>query len=697
MISLLISKKTEVAVIATLAVVLIVFVAVWEIHLKNIADSELKIQSRVIENDLWTLDPHGAVPYLELATRMNNYESISVYDHSDNRFVKVEGPDVGEVDRFLIEIGLIRLVPRKADVFHHGENIGRIEAVQRHDAIYLYLYVFLVIALILVAWRLLVRSLRDIIGRRQAEELAVRLGRIVESSLNEVYIFDARTLKFTQVNYGARNNLGYDMEELADLTPLDLKPEFTLETFEDAIRPLRDGSKDVKVFETVHKRKDGTLYDVEVHLQFMRQEVPPVFVAIIQDITERKRAETLRKTHARRLRLLLELNRAAPNLTDKELLERSLDIAVTITRSKIGYLHFVNEDQQTLTLSTWNATALEMCTAAYDNHYPIELAGVWADSIRTKQPVVHNDYQAIEDKLGYPQGHSHIVRHMGAPVMDGDMVRMVIGVGNKKEDYDDNDVLQLQLVANDVEKFFMRRLAEISLEEKTELLERSNADLQQFAYVSSHDLREPLRMISAYLQLLDRKYGGALDQDAHEFIDFAVAGAKRMDVLIKDLLQYSRVQTHGEAFSEVDSEEVLEEALDNLQAAIAEAEGVVTFEGLPKVMADPSQLLRLFQNLVGNALKYHSSDQKPEIHVGAEMSEGTCTFRVCDNGIGIEPQYFDRIFVIFQRLHGREEYSGTGVGLAVCKRIIERHGGRIWVESEPGKGSTFFFTLPAAE
>ena len=227
-------------------------------------------------------------------------------------------------------------------------------------------------------------------------------------------------------------------------------------------------------------------------------------------------------------------------------------------------------------------------------------------------------------------------------------------------------------------------------------LERSNAELQQFAYVSSHDLREPLRMVSSYLQLLERKYKTVLDQDAMEYIDFAVGGAKRMDALIKDLLEYSRVETHGEDFEPVDSQEALLDALDNLQSSIAEAGGRVTLEDLPMVLADRHQLQRLFQNLIGNALKYRRPDHDPDIHVGVEIRRNRVTFHVRDNGIGIAPEYFERIFVIFQRLHGREEFSGTGIGLAICKKIVERHGGRIWVESEPGTGSQFSFTLTAA-
>jgi light-regulated signal transduction histidine kinase (bacteriophytochrome) len=227
-------------------------------------------------------------------------------------------------------------------------------------------------------------------------------------------------------------------------------------------------------------------------------------------------------------------------------------------------------------------------------------------------------------------------------------------------------------------------------------LTRSNQELQEFAYVASHDLQEPLRMVTSYLQLLERRYQGQLDADADEFIHFAVDGAQRMYELIRGLLAYSRVGTHGGPFVPVDCEEIVGQVLDNLQIVIGENQATVTYDPLPTVRADPTQMAQLFQNLIGNALKFRGQ-RPPEIHVGAEWQGDEWLFRVCDNGIGIEIQYAERIFVIFQRLHTREEYPGTGIGLALCKRIVERHGGRIWVESEPGQGSCFFFTLPDGE
>ncbi|HEY4845754.1 MAG TPA: ATP-binding protein [Candidatus Dormibacteraeota bacterium] len=233
-----------------------------------------------------------------------------------------------------------------------------------------------------------------------------------------------------------------------------------------------------------------------------------------------------------------------------------------------------------------------------------------------------------------------------------------------------------------------------TLNQQTNELKRSNADFEQFAYVASHDLQEPLRMVSGFTGLLKRRYGGKLDADADEYIEFAVAGANRMQALINDLLSYSGLNREQIAGKPVDTQVVLDQALANLQMAIEERSAMVSSGQLPTVWANQGMLVRLFQNLIGNALKFCKAE-RPIVRVQAERRGGEWAFSVADNGIGIEPQYRDRIFLLFQRLHKQSEYPGTGIGLAVCKRIVERNGGRIWLESEVGKGTTFFFTLPA--
>ena len=269
--------------------------------------------------------------------------------------------------------------------------------------------------------------------------------------------------------------------------------------------------------------------------------------------------------------------------------------------------------------------------------------------------------------------------------------------------------------------------------QQSQELARSNAELEQFAYVASHDLQEPLRMVTSYLQLLERRYKNKLDANADQFITYAVDGARRMQILINDLLNYSRLSSRGQPFVPVDCSAVLEQVLINLQVAIAESNAIIIYDTLPQVMADATQLTQVFQNLIANAIKF-CQNQQPRIHIGVGSREwgvgsrewgvgsrgaggaggdegaggaeenttsspplpnqNEYLFWVRDNGIGLESQYAERIFIIFQRLHSREKYPGTGIGLAICKKIIERHGGRIWVESKPGQGSTFYFTIP---
>ena len=266
-----------------------------------------------------------------------------------------------------------------------------------------------------------------------------------------------------------------------------------------------------------------------------------------------------------------------------------------------------------------------------------------------------------------------------------------------------NAIENARLYAAAQQEIAERVRAEAALAQLAQELARSNAELEQFAYAASHDLQEPLRMVSSFVQLLAQRYQGVLDADADEFIEFAVDGASRMQRLINDLLAFSRVGTRGKEFEPTNCGAIFKIVLTNLQVAIAESAAVVTHNPLPVVMADGSQLVQLFQNLITNAIRFRGDDS-PVIHIGADWVDGGSqgeaahwVFAVRDNGLGIDPEYAERIFVIFQRLHIREEYPGTGIGLAICKKIVERHGGRIWVESEPGKGATFCFTLPKAQ
>ncbi|EYF01818.1 ATP-binding protein [Chondromyces apiculatus] len=244
-------------------------------------------------------------------------------------------------------------------------------------------------------------------------------------------------------------------------------------------------------------------------------------------------------------------------------------------------------------------------------------------------------------------------------------------------------------------EIFIRKLAEEELARKATALSRSNAELEQFARAASHDLQEPLRTVMSYAQLIARRYQGRLDPDADDFLRFITDGTSRMQALIKGLLEVSRLGSAPAAENAIDCNDLLGQALANLQAALAESGATITHDPLPTVAADPRQLLQLLQNLIGNALKYRG-ETPPRVHVSASRHEdGSWLFSVRDNGIGFDPRYADRIFALFQRLHTQEEYPGTGIGLALCKKIVERHGGQMRADSVPGEGSTFYFTLPA--
>jgi signal transduction histidine kinase len=317
--------------------------------------------------------------------------------------------------------------------------------------------------------------------------------------------------------------------------------------------------------------------------------------------------------------------------------------------------------------------------------------------VRQREPIISENISAdsrIKRKLQLEFGFNSCAF---LPLMVKDDVRGVINLASQRLGYfTERKKEYLMTIARFMGIVIENSELLQSSVEYAEQLKQSNKELEQFAYVASHDLQEPLRMITGYTQLLARRYGGKLDQNADEYIGYAVDGAKRMQGLIRDLLVYSRVGTQGGELSPTDCKVMLQMALKDLRVAIEESGAVVSHDPLPTVMADDHQLGQLFQNLIGNGIKYRDS-KAPEIHVSCQQEGRNWVFSVKDNGIGIDPQYAQQIFTIFQRLHTRQEYPGTGIGLAICKKIVERHGGKIWVESQLGKGATFYFSIPVME
>ena len=315
-------------------------------------------------------------------------------------------------------------------------------------------------------------------------------------------------------------------------------------------------------------------------------------------------------------------------------------------------------------------------------------------AVSTEQTLVLEDVEADAPELADRAGNAEwgISCYLGTPVSVGEEVYGTFcfyDTEARSGDFSDWEVTLVELLGNWVS-------TELERQRRQRELETSNERLEQFAYVASHDLQEPLRMVSSYLQLIERRYVDDLDEDGREFLDYAVDGADRMRAMIEGLLEYSRVETQGDPFEPVDLDDVLADILDDLKLQIAKSDAAVEAESLPTVEGDADQLRQVFQNLLSNAINY-SGDDPPEIEVSAERRGSEWVLSVRDHGIGIDAGDFDRIFDVFDRLHTHEEQPGTGIGLALCRKIIDRHGGEIWVDSDPGEGSTFSFSLPAVD
>ena len=351
------------------------------------------------------------------------------------------------------------------------------------------------------------------------------------------------------------------------------------------------------------------------------------------------------------------------NRYNRSLIEASVDPLLTIDPN--GKITDVNNSTEIITGFNRN-----------------ELIGTDFSDYFTEPPKARSGYQKVFQK-GIIQNYELEIKHR-----DGHITPVRYNASVYKDDT--NNVIGVFASARDISEI---KVAENNLKLKLEELSRSNEELEQFAYISSHDLQEPLRMIASYLQLLERKYKGKLDAKADKYIHFSVDGATRMQNLIDDILDFSRVTTRAKKLKLTDLEPIYKEVLSNLEVSIDENKAIISHDPLPVVMADKTQISQVFQNLINNAIKFRSKDQ-PKINISVKKEDNQWIFAVQDNGIGINPKHSDRIFEVFKRLHKKREYSGTGIGLAICKKIIERHGGHIWVESELGKGSIFYFTLP---
>jgi len=490
---------------------------------------------------------------------------------------------------------------------------------------------------------------RDITEQKEAENklraASLYARSLIEASLDPLVTISADG-KITDVNNSTEEVTGYTREELigSDFSDYFIEPEraragYKKVFLEGYVRdyPLAICNKSGKITEVLY---NATVYRNEAG------QIQGVFAAA-RDITERKIAE--------------EKLRAA-SLYARRLIEASLDPLVTISAD--GKITDVNQATEDVT-----------------GYMREQLIGSDFSDYFTEPEKARAGYKQVFTD-GFVKDYPLAIRHKDGKITD---VLYNATVYQNEE----GEVQGVFAAARDITE---RIAMENELRQTLEKLKQSNAELEQFAYVASHDLQEPLRMVASYVQLLERRYKGKLDSDADEFIGYAVDGANRMRALIDDLLTYSRVGRLGKPFEPTNLEKTMDLVLQNLSASIADSGAIVTYDKLPVIVADGGQLVQVFQNLIGNAIKFHGKEP-PRIHVSAKDKGTEYQFSVSDNGIGIDPQYFDHLFRIFQRLHTREEYPGSGIGLAICKKIVERHGGHIWIESQVGKGSTVYFTL----
>ena len=490
------------------------------------------------------------------------------------------------------------------------------------------------------------------------EELGAKYRGLLEAAPDAMVVVDTSG-EIVLLNVRAEKEFGYSRDELLGQQVKTIIPEgFAERLISDGTRSAADAlAQQIGTgIELIGRRKDGSQFPIEIMLSPLESAEGILVTAAIRDISVRKGAEKDLAQMEGRYRGLLE---AAP------------DAMVVVNPGGNIVLLNVQAEKQ------FGYGRDELVGQKVKNIIPEGFADrLIADGERTAAEALAQQIGAgVELVARRKDGSEFPIEIMLSPLESPDGI----------------------LVTAAIRDISVRKAAEADLLQKIDELNVSNEELGKFAYIASHDLQEPLRMVASYTQLLSRRYKGKLDAEADEFIAFAVDGANRMQRLIQDLLSYSRVGTKGQELLDTSSEEALQRALVNLRSAVEESGALVTHDPLPTVLADGMQLVQLFQNLIGNAIKYQKPGV-PQVHISVVRNGAKqWKFSVKDNGLGIEPQYFEKIFGMFQRLHKREEFAGTGIGLAICKKIAERHGGSISVESEPGQGSTFSFALEGVQ
>jgi PAS domain S-box-containing protein len=620
---------------------------------------------------------------------------------------------------------------------------------------------------------------QDIHEQKIIEHQKISLLTTIEKSLNEIYVFDAETLKFSYVNQGALLNIGYTEDEIKKLTPLDLKPEFNATTFNQLVKPLVTDEKEKIIFFTNHKRKNGSLYPVEVHLQLVAEGNNKRFLAVILDITERKKVEEkLLNAFQEKTNILESIGDAFFSVNKDWMVtywNKEAEVVLGKKREDIVGRHLWTEYADAVDSDFYHQyhKAIETGeTTNFEAYYPTlgkwfeasayptpnslsvyfkditlrkesDLRLVQANERFEKVTEATNDAiwdwdlenktffrsNGIEKFFGentskflveedlwkdayHPEDLALIRQSIKEAIENPDISRWEMEYRILKEDGDISYVVDKGIIIRNKKgraKRMVGAMTDISerkrheaellalnesLKKHAQELELTNEQLEQFAFIASHDLQEPLRMISSFLDQLKRKYGGQLDDKAHQYIHFATDGAKRMKQIILDLLEYSRAGKLEENRVKINFDQLMSDYKSLRKKIILEKSVQIIHPPLLVIDGYLAPFTQVIHCLLDNAIKYSRDGVTPRIELGVEESKSEWVFSVRDNGLGIAPEFFDKIFIIFQRLHNRNQYDGNGIGLSIVKKQVESWGGKVWLESIPGEGSVFFFTQP---
>ncbi|MEY7849381.1 PAS domain S-box protein [Natrarchaeobius sp. A-rgal3] len=534
----------------------------------------------------------------------------------------------------------------------------------------------------------------EITEKKRRERKLEQYERIVETVDDGIYVLDGNR-RFTMVNEAFASMTGYERDELVGDAAETVFGETFVDIADEKQDELESGEKDIAHLEEDLYRADGTPVTVESRFDLFEVDGEMGRVGVVRDITGRKERERKLEQRARQQRVVSDLGQFALETTDIDELmhEASRQVAAVLDNEYCKVLDLDPESEHLLLRQGvgWaDGTVGEATVSA------VEGDSQAAYTLTNDHPIVVENLETESRFSGPDLLRSHDVSS-GISVVIGsfDEPWGILGTHDTApRAFTDEDVNFVQSVANVLAEAIERHQYQYQqrLERLVDDLAESNERLEQFAYAASHDLQEPLRMVSSYLQLIERRYGESFDEDGREFLEYAVDGADRMRKMIDGLLKYSRVETQGGEFEPVDLEAVVGDVRTDLQVKIENHDAEITVAQLPRVEGDEEQLRQVFQNLLSNAIEY-SGDEPPRIRVTAERSGSKWIVSVADDGIGIEPEKQERIFEVFKRLHSASEHSGIGIGLALCQRIVERHGGDIWVDSEPDEGATFSFTL----